>query len=204
MVSTVIFCGHPSSQRQPNEVRRRYSLASRSCLCHERLHGCCGWGIDPQGVHRRSQLNAAPKLRLLAATLGHRQFFDYRSASSVACLKSPSHSVVTAALDFFCAQGDASRCPCHKCLHATIEQFAAEGFTHIERHCPRCRMTRMRPIGCFLREQGDVTDVKRKLGVAPSLTGRPLNLPAPQHEPAAGLSLFRAALCGVRWSTALG
>ena len=24
-------------------------------------------------------------------------------------------------------------------LHATIEEFAVEGFTHIEGHCPRCR-----------------------------------------------------------------
>ena len=31
-------------------------------------------------------------------------------------------------------------------LHATIEEFAAEGFTHIECFCPRCRMTRLRPI----------------------------------------------------------
>ena len=27
-------------------------------------------------------------------------------------------------------------------LHASIEDFTAEGFTHIECHCPRCRMTR--------------------------------------------------------------
>jgi hypothetical protein len=25
-------------------------------------------------------------------------------------------------------------------LHATIEEFAAEGFTHVESYCPRCRM----------------------------------------------------------------
>src|SRR5262245_6260659 len=24
-------------------------------------------------------------------------------------------------------------------LHATIEEFAADGYTHIECHCPRCR-----------------------------------------------------------------
>jgi len=24
-------------------------------------------------------------------------------------------------------------------LHATIEEFAAEGYTHIACHCPRCR-----------------------------------------------------------------
>ena len=29
-------------------------------------------------------------------------------------------------------------------LHATIEEFAADGFTHVECYCPRCRMTRLR------------------------------------------------------------
>jgi hypothetical protein len=29
-------------------------------------------------------------------------------------------------------------------LRATIEEFAAEGYTHVE-HCPRCRATRLRP-----------------------------------------------------------
>ena len=31
-------------------------------------------------------------------------------------------------------------------LHATIEEFAADGYTHVECYCPRCRMTRLRPI----------------------------------------------------------
>jgi hypothetical protein len=31
-------------------------------------------------------------------------------------------------------------------LHATIEEFAGEGYTHISCHCPQCRMTRMRPM----------------------------------------------------------
>jgi hypothetical protein len=31
-------------------------------------------------------------------------------------------------------------------LHATIEEFAAEGYTHIACHCPRCRMIRLGPI----------------------------------------------------------
>ena len=31
-------------------------------------------------------------------------------------------------------------------LHATIEEFAAEGYTHIECFCPRCRMIRLRPM----------------------------------------------------------
>jgi phage FluMu protein Com len=29
-------------------------------------------------------------------------------------------------------------------LHATIEEFEAEGSTHIDAHCPRCRVTRDR------------------------------------------------------------
>jgi hypothetical protein len=29
-------------------------------------------------------------------------------------------------------------------LRATIEEFAAEGYTHISCHCPRCRVTRIR------------------------------------------------------------
>ena len=36
-------------------------------------------------------------------------------------------------------------------LHATIEEFAAEGFTHVECHCPRCRVTRLRPISWLPR-----------------------------------------------------
>ena len=31
-------------------------------------------------------------------------------------------------------------------LHTTIEEFAAEGYTHIECFCPRCRMIRLRPM----------------------------------------------------------
>jgi hypothetical protein len=31
-------------------------------------------------------------------------------------------------------------------LYATIEEFAAEGYTHVEANCPRCRKIRLRPI----------------------------------------------------------
>ena len=31
-------------------------------------------------------------------------------------------------------------------LHATIEEFAAEGYTHVECFCPRCRVIRLRPM----------------------------------------------------------
>jgi hypothetical protein len=36
-------------------------------------------------------------------------------------------------------------------LHATIEEFAADGYTHIECHCPRCREIRLRPISYLPR-----------------------------------------------------
>ena len=36
-------------------------------------------------------------------------------------------------------------------LHATIEEFAADGYTHVECFCPRCRMTRLRPISWLHR-----------------------------------------------------
>ena len=31
-------------------------------------------------------------------------------------------------------------------LHATIEEFAADGYTHVEANCPRCRVSRLRAI----------------------------------------------------------
>jgi hypothetical protein len=31
-------------------------------------------------------------------------------------------------------------------LHATIKEFAVEGYTHLECFCPRCRVIRLRPI----------------------------------------------------------
>ena len=36
-------------------------------------------------------------------------------------------------------------------LHATIEEFAANGFTHVECYCPRCRVIRLRPISWLHR-----------------------------------------------------
>ena len=36
-------------------------------------------------------------------------------------------------------------------LQATIEEFAADGYTHVECYCPRCRVTRLRPISWLPR-----------------------------------------------------
>jgi phage FluMu protein Com len=36
-------------------------------------------------------------------------------------------------------------------LHATIEEFAADGYTHIECYCPYCREIRLRPISWLPR-----------------------------------------------------
>jgi phage FluMu protein Com len=42
-------------------------------------------------------------------------------------------------------------------LHTTIEEFAADGYTHIECYCPRCREIRLRPISYLLRISRDLT-----------------------------------------------
>src|SRR4051812_24780425 len=36
-------------------------------------------------------------------------------------------------------------------LQATIEEFAAAGYTHVECHCPRCRVTRLRSMNWLPR-----------------------------------------------------
>ena len=36
-------------------------------------------------------------------------------------------------------------------LHFPIEEVAAEGYTHIECHCPRCRKIRLRPMSWLPR-----------------------------------------------------
>jgi hypothetical protein len=36
-------------------------------------------------------------------------------------------------------------------LHATLEEFAADGYTHVECFYPRCRVIRMRPMSWLPR-----------------------------------------------------
>src|SRR5262245_7963909 len=36
-------------------------------------------------------------------------------------------------------------------LYATTEEFAAEGFTHVQYYCARCRASRLRPISWLPR-----------------------------------------------------
>ena len=36
-------------------------------------------------------------------------------------------------------------------LHANIEEFAADGYTHVECFCPRCRAIRLRPMSWLPR-----------------------------------------------------
>jgi phage FluMu protein Com len=42
-------------------------------------------------------------------------------------------------------------------LHATIEEFAAEGYTHVKCFCPRCRVIRLRPISWLPRISMELT-----------------------------------------------
>jgi hypothetical protein len=60
-------------------------------------------------------------------------------------------------------------------LRATIEEFAAEGFTHVKCFCPRCRMIRLRPISWLPR-------------ISMGLT----------------IAQLSAPLCGVPWAGSLG
>ena len=39
-------------------------------------------------------------------------------------------------------------------LHATIEEFAADGYSHVQCYCPRCRMIKLRPISYLPRSEG--------------------------------------------------
>ena len=39
----------------------------------------------------------------------------------------------------------------HEPLHATIEEFASDGYTHVECFCPRCRLIRLRPMSWLPR-----------------------------------------------------
>src|SRR5262245_56047764 len=36
-------------------------------------------------------------------------------------------------------------------VHTTIEEFATDGYTHIQCYCPRCRAMRLRPISWLPR-----------------------------------------------------
>ena len=62
-------------------------------------------------------------------------------------------------------------------LHATIEEFAAEGYTHVECHCPRCRVIQIE-ANQLASAYFDGSD----------------------HRAA----FSAATLCGVRWSASLG
>src|SRR5262245_54081708 len=51
---------------------------------------------------------------------------------------------------FPCREALWSYAPRMDSLHATIEEFAAEGYTHIECHCPRCRAIRPAQLSAWL------------------------------------------------------
>ena len=61
--------------------------------------------------------------------------------------------------DLFNSRGR-SYAPAMVPLRATIEEFVSERFTHIECHCPRCRMTRLRPISLAAPKALDVALVE--------------------------------------------
>ncbi len=60
-------------------------------------------------------------------------------------------------------------------LHATIEEFAADGYTHVECFCPRCRVTRLRPMSWLPRISMGLTIAQlSSLSGVPSAAGSSL------------------------------
>jgi hypothetical protein len=57
-------------------------------------------------------------------------------------------------------------------LYATIEDFAAEGFTHVQCYCPRCRMIRLRPKSWLPRISMGLTIAQRHGCAVRSAVGR--------------------------------
>src|SRR5215510_3715172 len=84
----------------------------------------CRWKTHPASLRRGADLKTFPEGDLLKRQRGG----DLRAAPTV-------YGATFSAMD-----------P----LQATIEDFAAEGYTHIESSCPRCRVIRLRPMLCLV------------------------------------------------------
>src|SRR5262245_44688704 len=54
----------------------------------------------------------------------------------------------------------------HGPLNATVDELVAEGFTHIQCYCPRCRTTRLRPISWLPRISLGLTIARFQRGYA--------------------------------------
>ena len=76
-------------------------------------------------------------------------------------------------------------------LHATIEEFAAEGFTHVACYCPRCRMTRLRPIKGLPRISLGLTIAQLSARLRCAECGSPLPVKPWRVEDALGKPLGR-------------
>jgi hypothetical protein len=59
-------------------------------------------------------------------------------------------------------------------LHATIEELAAEGFTHVECYCPLCRTMRLRPISWLPRVSMGLTIAQLSARLRCAVLGQPL------------------------------
>ena len=59
-------------------------------------------------------------------------------------------------------------------LHATIEEFAAEGYTHVECFCPRCRVIRLRPMSWLPKISMGLTIAQLSERLRCAECGRPL------------------------------
>jgi hypothetical protein len=78
-------------------------------------------------------------------------------------------------------------------LNATIEEFAADGFTHVECYCPRCRMIRLRPISWLPRISMGLTIAQLSARLRCAECGGPLHSVKPwRMEDALGKPLGRS------------
>jgi hypothetical protein len=76
-------------------------------------------------------------------------------------------------------------------LHATIEEFAAEGFTHVECYCPRCRVIRLRPISWLPRISMGLTIAQRSARLQCAECGGQVHSVKPQMQDMFGKPLGR-------------
>ena len=68
-------------------------------------------------------------------------------------------------------------------LHATIEEFATEGYTHVECLCSRCRLTRLQPMSWLPKILMRLTPAQLSKRLRCGECGGPLQSVKPWRQP---------------------
>jgi hypothetical protein len=82
-------------------------------------------------------------------------------------------------------------------LHATIEEVAADGYTHVQCFCPRCRVIRLSPISWLPRISLGLTIAQLSARLRCAECGGPLHSVKPwrgrrnRHAVEAGVTKLR-------------